>query len=93
MPVLGVVSRPALVWSAVMRKTLGMAALLMLLSLALGAPAQADVPPEPGRPEWNETPLPMPPAPPAAVVLLALGGVALLGTLVAVRRQRGGASC
>lgn len=56
------------------------AALWVILTLGLAATnsvARADAIPEPGRPEWDDTPMPMPSEPPEVVlvgVALAIAG-------------------
>ena len=59
------------------------------LALAASSRARADVLPSPGRPEWDDTPLPMPDGPPDVVILLVLCGLLFVAgfTLLRMRRQ------
>jgi hypothetical protein len=61
-------------------------ALLALLAIALPV-ARADVAPSPGRPEWDETPMPMPDEAPVEIAVVLLGVA-----LVAARGARSRAS-
>ena len=47
----------------------------LLLTLVFSSTALADIPPEPQRPEWEHTPLPMPDVPSALAMLLVVMAV------------------
>lgn len=58
----------------------------LLLSLVFTSTAFADIPPEPTRPEWEHTPLPMPDVPTGIVMLVVM--MAIVGAIWWTRRSR-----
>lgn len=58
-----------------------------LLAWGIAAAARADVAPDPGRPEWNDTPLPMP-AEPSPELLAVTALMLAFAAIVWLRRGR-----
>ena len=59
-----------------------------LLTLLLPSTAYADIPPDPHRPEWDHTPLPMPDEPAEIAMLVVLLALIALGVWWARRADR-----
>ncbi len=61
--------------------------LITVLVLGSASIATADVLPSPTRPEWDDTPIPMP-SDPTELAAIALASVALFGLALAWRARR-----